>query len=40
MADTTRRIPLSLIGTVVGIVVIGLFGLFLYSSCSILGSSL
>lgn len=38
MADTTRRILLWLIGTVTGIIVIGLIGLF--GSYSELGSSL
>ncbi|KAL5651612.1 hypothetical protein ACJX0J_037070 [Zea mays] len=32
MADTTGRIPLWLIGTVTGILVIGLIGVFFYSS--------
>lgn len=40
MADTTGRIPLWLIGTVVGIVVFSLLGLFFYGSYSGLGSSL
>nr|YP_009353233.1 photosystem II protein J [Passiflora edulis]YP_009483923.1 photosystem II protein J [Passiflora cincinnata]YP_009501095.1 photosystem II protein J [Passiflora laurifolia]YP_009501172.1 photosystem II protein J [Passiflora ligularis]YP_009501249.1 photosystem II protein J [Passiflora nitida]YP_009501483.1 photosystem II protein J [Passiflora quadrangularis]YP_009501560.1 photosystem II protein J [Passiflora serratodigitata]YP_009501637.1 photosystem II protein J [Passiflora vitifolia]YP_0 len=39
MADTTR-IPLWIIGTVVGIAVIGLVGIFFYGSYSGLGSSL
>nr|YP_009258517.1 J protein of photosystem II [Netrium digitus]ANI25509.1 J protein of photosystem II [Netrium digitus] len=37
---TTGRIPLWLIGTVVGIVAIGLLGLFFYGSYVGLGSSL
>ena len=40
MADTTGRIPLWLIGTVAGIAVIGLVGVFFYGSYSGLGSSL
>nr|YP_010222338.1 photosystem II protein J [Agrimonia nipponica]UCC42061.1 photosystem II protein J [Agrimonia nipponica]UED14971.1 photosystem II protein J [Agrimonia nipponica] len=40
MADTTGRIPLWIIGTGVGIVVIGLIGIFFYGSYSGLGSSL
>lgn len=40
MADTTGRIPLWLIGTVTGIPVIGLIGVFFYGSYSGLGSSL
>nr|YP_004733774.1 photosystem II protein J [Acidosasa purpurea]YP_005089160.1 photosystem II protein J [Rhynchoryza subulata]YP_007475153.1 photosystem II protein J [Arundinaria gigantea]YP_009024268.1 photosystem II protein J [Arundinaria appalachiana]YP_009024351.1 photosystem II protein J [Arundinaria tecta]YP_009053345.1 photosystem II protein J [Indosasa sinica]YP_009053427.1 photosystem II protein J [Oligostachyum shiuyingianum]YP_009053509.1 photosystem II protein J [Pleioblastus maculatus]YP_00913 len=40
MADTTGRIPLWLIGTVTGIPVIGLLGVFFYGSYSGLGSSL
>ncbi|PRQ15694.1 putative photosystem II [Rosa chinensis] len=40
MADTTGRIPLWIIGTVTGIVVIGLIGIFFYGSYSGLGSSL
>ncbi|KAL2893565.1 Photosystem II reaction center protein J [Bienertia sinuspersici] len=40
MADTTGRIPLWIIGTVTGIVVIGLLGIFFYGSYSGLGSSL
>nr|YP_009755541.1 photosystem II protein J [Epimedium xichangense]QIP54046.1 photosystem II protein J [Epimedium xichangense] len=40
MADTTRRIPLWLIGTATGILVIGLLGIFFYGSYSGLGSSL
>uniref|UniRef100_UPI0030E4FF19 photosystem II protein J n=1 Tax=Hedysarum lehmannianum TaxID=1402432 RepID=UPI0030E4FF19 len=38
MADTTGRIPLWIIGTVTGIVVIGLLGIFFYGSYSGLGS--
>jgi photosystem II PsbJ protein len=37
---TTGRVPLWLIGTVVGIVAIGLVGLFFYGSYVGLGSSL
>nr|YP_009732793.1 photosystem II protein L [Buxbaumia aphylla]QHU77136.1 photosystem II protein L [Buxbaumia aphylla] len=40
MANTTGRIPLWLIGTVAGILVIGLVGIFFYGSYSGLGSSL
>ncbi|THU42818.1 hypothetical protein C4D60_Mb00t03160 [Musa balbisiana] len=40
MADTTGRIPLWLVGTVTGIPVIGLIGVFFYGSYSGLGSSL
>nr|YP_010589302.1 photosystem II subunit J [Isoetes wormaldii]WAB48129.1 photosystem II subunit J [Isoetes wormaldii] len=40
MANTTGRIPLWLIGTVVGTLVIGLVGIPLYGSHSGLGSSL
>nr|YP_009869801.1 photosystem II protein J [Tristicha trifaria]YP_010498636.1 photosystem II protein J [Terniopsis yongtaiensis]YP_010953845.1 photosystem II protein J [Terniopsis sessilis]YP_010954237.1 photosystem II protein J [Terniopsis daoyinensis]YP_010954315.1 photosystem II protein J [Terniopsis filiformis]YP_010954393.1 photosystem II protein J [Terniopsis heterostaminata]QKJ81741.1 photosystem II protein J [Tristicha trifaria]UWR82599.1 photosystem II protein J [Terniopsis yongtaiensis]WMV00701. len=40
MADTTGRIPLWLIGFVVGTIVIGLLGIFFYGSYSGLGSSL
>nr|QWW92877.1 photosystem II protein J [Herbertus javanicus] len=40
MANTTGRIPLWLIGTVGGIIVIGLVGIFFYGSYSGLGSSL
>ena len=40
MADTTGRIPLWVIGTVAGILVIGLIGIFFYGSYSGLGSSL
>ncbi|KAJ0580696.1 putative photosystem II [Helianthus annuus] len=39
MADTTGRIPLWIIGTVAGILVIGLVGVFFYGSYSGLGSS-
>jgi photosystem II PsbJ protein len=39
MADTTGRIPLWVIGTVAGILVIGLIGIFFYGSYSGLGSS-
>ena len=39
MADTTGRIPLWIIGTVAGILVIGLIGIFFYGSYSGLGSS-
>ncbi|KAJ0743494.1 putative photosystem II [Helianthus annuus] len=37
MADTTGRIPLWIIGTVAGILVIGLVGVFFYGSYSGLG---
>jgi len=37
---TTGRIPLWLVGTVVGIVALGLVGLFFYGSYVGLGSSL
>lgn len=40
MANTTGRIPLWLIGTVVGILVIGLMGISFYGAYSGLGSSL
>jgi|UniRef100_Q9THZ1 photosystem II PsbJ protein len=40
MADTTGRIPLWLISTVTGTLVIGLMGIFFYGSYSGLGSSL
>lgn len=40
MVDTTGRIPLWLVGTVAGILVIGLIGIFFYGSYSGLGSSL
>uniref|UniRef100_A0A3B6KNK8 Photosystem II reaction center protein J n=1 Tax=Triticum aestivum TaxID=4565 RepID=A0A3B6KNK8_WHEAT len=40
MTDTTRRILLWLIGTVAGIAVIGLVGVFFYGSYSGFGSSL
>lgn len=40
MAETTGRIPLWLIATVTGIIVIGLLGIFFYGSYSGLGSSL
>ena len=40
MADTTGRIPLWLVGTVTGILVIGLIGIFFYGSYYGLGSSL
>ncbi|KAH9547655.1 hypothetical protein CY35_11G046200 [Sphagnum magellanicum] len=40
MVNTTRRIPLWLIGIIVGILVIGLVGIFFYGSYSGLGSSL
>jgi photosystem II PsbJ protein len=35
MADTTGRIPLWVIGTVAGILVIGLIGIFFYGSYSV-----
>jgi photosystem II PsbJ protein len=38
--DTTGRIPLWLIGTVTGILVIGLVGVFFYGSYSGLGTKL
>nr|ARV78340.1 photosystem II protein J [Aneura pinguis]WGO60317.1 photosystem II protein J [Aneura pinguis]WGO60403.1 photosystem II protein J [Aneura pinguis]WGO60489.1 photosystem II protein J [Aneura pinguis]WGO60575.1 photosystem II protein J [Aneura pinguis] len=40
MVNTTGRIPLWLIGTIMGIIVIGLVGVFFYGSYSGLGSSL
>nr|YP_009668076.1 photosystem II protein J [Frullania nodulosa]QCW58851.1 photosystem II protein J [Frullania nodulosa] len=40
MANTTGRIPLWLIGTGAGIIVIGLVAIFFYGSYSGLGSSL
>nr|AMD61990.1 photosystem II protein J [Tetraplodon fuegianus]QWW92717.1 photosystem II protein J [Tayloria sp. 49123] len=40
MANTTGRIPLWLIGTVAGTLVLGLVGIFFYGSYSGLGSSL
>ncbi|KAM1145906.1 hypothetical protein ACFX15_037199 [Malus domestica] len=40
MADTIGRIPLWIIGTAAGILVIGLIGIFFYGSYSGLGSSL
>nr|YP_009491128.1 photosystem II protein J [Dysosma tsayuensis]AWH99396.1 photosystem II protein J [Dysosma tsayuensis] len=40
MADTTGRIPLWLIGTAAGTLIIGLLGVFFYGSYSGLGSSL
>nr|YP_010760211.1 photosystem II protein J [Cuscuta haughtii]WEY30210.1 photosystem II protein J [Cuscuta haughtii] len=40
MTDTTGRIPLWIIGTLTGILVIILIGLFFYGSYSGLGSSL
>nr|YP_009722891.1 photosystem II protein J [Lippia origanoides]YP_010317306.1 photosystem II protein J [Lantana camara]YP_010852451.1 photosystem II subunit J [Phyla nodiflora]QGN74793.1 photosystem II protein J [Lippia origanoides]QID76421.1 PsbJ [Lantana camara]UNB14620.1 photosystem II protein J [Lantana camara]WDS80639.1 photosystem II protein J [Lantana camara]WGL38645.1 photosystem II subunit J [Phyla nodiflora] len=40
MSDTTGRIPLWIIGTVTGTLVIGLIGIFFYGSYSGLGSSL
>lgn len=40
MTDTTGRIPLWIIGTLTGILIIGLIGLFVYGSYSGLGSSL
>nr|WGO60145.1 photosystem II protein J [Aneura pinguis]WGO60231.1 photosystem II protein J [Aneura pinguis] len=40
MVNTTGRIPLWLIGTIMGIIVIGLLGVFFYGSYSGLGSSL
>nr|YP_010118554.1 photosystem II protein J [Pohlia cruda]QQY86650.1 photosystem II protein J [Pohlia cruda] len=40
MANTTGRIPLWLIGTVAGTLVIGLVGISFYGSYSGLGSSL
>nr|YP_009973954.1 photosystem II protein J [Eupodium kaulfussii]YP_009974223.1 photosystem II protein J [Ptisana novoguineensis]QNH93888.1 photosystem II protein J [Eupodium kaulfussii]QNH94157.1 photosystem II protein J [Ptisana novoguineensis] len=40
MANTTGRIPLWLIGTVTGILVIGSSGIFFYGAYSGLGSSL
>nr|YP_011033890.1 photosystem II protein J [Gueldenstaedtia verna]WRI15691.1 photosystem II protein J [Gueldenstaedtia verna] len=40
MANTFGRVPLWIIGSVTGIAVIGLIGLFFYGSYSGLGSSL
>nr|QUG10424.1 photosystem II protein J [Hymenophyllum coreanum] len=40
MANTTGRIPLWLIGTIAGILVLGLLGTFFYGAYSGLGSSL
>nr|UMI33760.1 photosystem II protein J [Cuscuta pentagona] len=40
MTDTTGRIPLWMIGTLAGILVISLIGIFFYGSYSGLGSSL
>ena len=40
MADAMERIPLWLIGTITGILAIGLIGIFFYGSYSGLGSSL
>uniref|UniRef100_F6I187 Photosystem II reaction center protein J n=1 Tax=Vitis vinifera TaxID=29760 RepID=F6I187_VITVI len=40
MADAMGRIPLWLIGTIIGILAIGLIGIFFYGSYSGLGSSL
>ncbi|KAG4210013.1 hypothetical protein ERO13_A02G018302v2 [Gossypium hirsutum] len=40
MVNTTRRIPLWIIGTVTDIPVIGLIGIFFYGSYSEWGSSL
>nr|YP_009994503.1 photosystem II protein J [Cuscuta pedicellata]QNP08651.1 photosystem II protein J [Cuscuta pedicellata] len=40
MTDTTGRIPLWIIGTLTGIIVMGLIGIFFYGSYSGLGSSL
>nr|YP_009436607.1 photosystem II protein J [Cyphia glandulifera]ATG26982.1 photosystem II protein J [Cyphia glandulifera] len=40
MKDTTGRIPLWIIGAVIGILVIVLLGIFFYGSYSGLGSSL
>lgn len=40
MANTTGRIPLWLISTVAGTVVLGLIAIFFYGSYSGLGSSL
>nr|QYB21298.1 photosystem II protein J [Diselma archeri]QYB21461.1 photosystem II protein J [Fitzroya cupressoides]BBN66526.1 photosystem II protein J [Diselma archeri]BBN66608.1 photosystem II protein J [Fitzroya cupressoides] len=40
MADTTGRIPLWLIGTLTGTLVIGLIGFFFYGSYNGMGSSL
>nr|YP_001687229.1 photosystem II protein J [Aneura mirabilis]ABS54490.1 photosystem II protein J [Aneura mirabilis] len=40
MVNTTGRIPLWLVGTIMGIIVIGLVGVFFYGSYSGLGSSL
>nr|YP_010409064.1 photosystem II protein J [Adiantum flabellulatum]URH13294.1 photosystem II protein J [Adiantum flabellulatum] len=40
MANTTGRVPLRLVGTVAGTLVIGLPGVFSYGAYSGLGSSL
>nr|YP_009514495.1 photosystem II protein J [Lygodium microphyllum]AXG76092.1 photosystem II protein J [Lygodium microphyllum] len=40
MANSTGRIPLWLVGTVAGILVIGLMGISFYGAYSGLGSSL
>nr|YP_009673790.1 photosystem II protein J [Cuscuta chapalana]QDF46522.1 photosystem II protein J [Cuscuta chapalana] len=40
MTDTTGRIPLWIISTLTGILIIGLIGIFFYGSYSGLGSSL
>lgn len=40
MADTNRRVPLWLIGTVGGMAVLSLLAVFFYGSYSGLGSSL
>ncbi|KAB2097330.1 hypothetical protein ES319_A01G164300v1 [Gossypium barbadense] len=40
MANTIRRVPLCIIGTIIGIPVIDLIGIFFYGSYSELGSSL
>jgi photosystem II PsbJ protein len=40
MADTNRRVPLWLIGTVGGMAILSLAGVFLFGSYSGLGSSL
>jgi len=40
MADTSRRVPLWLVGVVGGLAILSLIGVFIYGSYSGLGSSL
>ena len=40
MADTSRRVPLWLVGVVGGMAILSLAGVFIYGSYSGLGSSL